>query len=169
VLLLVAAIGLAIQHRHNAAVEPLSKIIKPDIVRCHPASKLSMHGVTASLACSTSESVIGISAYQYGSAADFRAGLSHLDSITGWDPSAAGRQCPPPVGRSIGHEGWHTLFNPRYKTLRADQILQCYTDNGLFLYLWTLPSQRVILVAGDSASGASYTELQNWWNKLTYG
>lgn len=72
----------------------------------------------------------------------------------------------------VGHEGWHTLHNPAYQALRPGQFLECYTDpqvSGLFLYMWTLPSQRVILVAGDSAAGASYTALQDWWEKLTYG
>jgi len=75
-------------------------------------------------------------------------------------------------GRSIGHEGWHTRHDPAYHAVRGDQTLECYTDpqvNGLFPYLWTLPSQRVILVAGDSVAGASYTGRQDWREKLTYG
>jgi hypothetical protein len=174
-LLVIVVIGLAAAaHRGGGqvAAERLSQIIKPDVKRCRAASPLSMPGVTSSLACSTSDVSIGLSAYQFDSAADYRAGLAHLNGVTGWNVSLAGRSCPPPAGSSIGREAWHTLLNPAYRTLRPGQILECYTDpqvNGLFLYLWTLPGQRVILVAGDSVAGASYTDLQDWWEKLTYG
>jgi hypothetical protein len=167
--LLVIAVIAAVAAHHGSgrvAAEPVSQIIKPDVKRCKAASALSMPGVTSSLAG------IGLSAYQFGSAAGYRAGLAHLNRVTGWNVTVAGHSCPPPAGRGTGHEAWHTLHNPAYRTLRPGQILECYTDpqvNGLFLYLWTLPSQRVILVAGDSVAGASYTDLQDWWEKLTYG
>jgi hypothetical protein len=172
-LLIIAVIAAAAAHRGTGqAVEPLSQLIKPDVKQCRAASALAMPGVTASLACTTADLRIGVSAYQFGGATAYRAGLAHLNHLTGWDPSVAGQKCPPPVGRSIGHEGWHTLHDPKFGTPRPGQFLECYTDtqaSGLFLYLWTLPSQRVILVAGDSVPGASYTDLQKWWEKLTYG
>jgi hypothetical protein len=172
--LVIVLIAVAVAH-HDAgqgAPEPLSKIIKPDVKHCRAASALSMPGITSSLACRTADVSIGLSAYQFDRAADYQAGLAHLNRITGWNPSVAGHSCPPPAGSSIGHEAWHTLHNPAYQALRLGQFLECYTDpqvSGLFLYVWTLPSQRVILVAGDSAAGASYTALQDWWKKLTYG
>jgi hypothetical protein len=36
-------------------------------------------------------------------------------------------------------------------------------------YLWTLPTQRVILIANDQAAGATYTSLGSWWSRLSYG
>jgi hypothetical protein len=164
----------AVVHGHSGGTtaEPLSKVIKPDVGRCKAASTLEMRGVTSSLSCTTSAHNIGLSAFQYDNTADFQAGLARLNKLTGWNPSAAGKSCPPPAGSSTGQEGWHTLHNPKYKTLRSDQILECYPEtggDGRFLYLWTLPTQRVILVAGNPGSGASYTNLQKWWQNLTYG
>jgi hypothetical protein len=153
-----------------APVEALTKIIRPDVTRCDRAGSLGMTGLTSRLACSTKTAHVYLNGYQFDTPADYRAGLAHLNTVTGWNQSVAGNGCPPPSGSSIGREGWHTLHDPRYKSARPDQILECYTDphvSGLFLYLWTLPSQRVILLGGDSVS-ASYDYMQHWWERLTY-
>lgn len=167
-----AAVIILLTRPKNSPVEALSKIIRPDVTSCRTQSNLSMRGTTSSLFCRTHDPNIGLNAYQFDNAPDYQAGLAHLHSITGWNPSAAGQGCPPPAGSSIGTEGWHTINDPKYRAQRPDQLLECYTDTqkaGLFLYLWTLPTQRVILVGADSSSGASYAYLQNWWKDLTYG
>lgn len=70
----------------------------------------------------------------------------------------------PPAGSGIGQERRHTIHDPRYQTPRPAQILECYTDphaSGLCLYLWTVPSQRAILLAGDEMAGAPCTVRQD--------
>jgi hypothetical protein len=42
-------------------------------------------------------------------------------------------------------------------------------DSRIPIYLWTLPTQRVILIANDQAAGATYTSLGHWWSHLSYG
>jgi hypothetical protein len=168
---LVAGVVTLIRHAaEGRALEAVSKIIKPEVRQCRDESALGMAGVLHSLGCTTHDPRIGLSAYQFDNYAHYRAGLAHLNSITGWDPSSVGHGCPPPAGSSIGQIAWHTRFNPRYRATRPDQILECYSvRQGESFYLWTLPGQRVILVAGQRAPEASYSVLDRWWGAVHYG
>jgi hypothetical protein len=130
-----------------------------------------MAGVTHREFCSTHEHDIGLDAYQFDSTANYTSGLNHLNTITGWDPSAAGDGCPPPAGRAGGQSHWHSNVNAKYRQ-RSGQVLECYSfsrSSTVLLYVWTLPTQRVILVANDTATGATFANLEKWWAGLNYG
>jgi hypothetical protein len=99
------------------------------------------------------------------------AGLAELNLLTGFDAAAAGHGCPPPPGSTSGQSRWHSNDNAGFGS-RAGQILECYRygrDTRIPVYLWTLPTQRVILVANDQARGATYASLGRWWSRLSYG
>jgi hypothetical protein len=167
---IIAVVVVVQQSSGPPPVEQVRKIIEPDVRACRSVS-VQLTGATA-YNCSTKVLTIGMSAYQFDNTSDYRAGLSRLNASSGWNAAAAGSGCPPPSGKSAGQEVWHTIFNPKYKTARPDQILECYPPihaTSHLLYLWTLPTQRAILVAGDFSGRASFTDLQNWWKNLTYG
>lgn len=169
----IAAIIAAVQHHPSGGppVEAASKIIKPDVKFCRPTSLSGLKGVKA-LDCATRVTSIGLSAYQFDNTTDYSAGLRTINSSTGWAPSGAGFGCPPPSGKPEGRAGWHTITNPKYKKQLSGQVLECYTPThaaSRLLYLWTLPTQRLILVAGDFSSSATFNDLENWWKNLTYG
>jgi len=167
--------GIEALARHNdsgnaATIEPLSQVIKPDVTSCRSTATFGMRGLTHSEFCQTSEHNIGLDAYQFATASAYADGLRQLNTITGWSPAGAGTKCPPPSGDTSGQTLWHSNVNTNYRQ-RAGQILECYTLRrpGFLLYLWTLPTQRVILVANDNATGASFADLEKWWSGLTYG
>jgi hypothetical protein len=73
--------------------------------------------------------------------------------------------------RCSGQTRWHSNDNANFGS-RAGQILECYPysrDTRILIYLWTLPTQRVILVASGQAAGATYASLGKWWSGLSYG
>jgi hypothetical protein len=173
----VAVIGIIIATMNGGGsggpspVEPLHKIIASFAKDCKSTPSLGMKGLTSRQFCQTDATSIGLDAYQFDNTADYEAGLLRLNTLTGWDPSVAGDACPPPAGHRSGSTGWHSFVNPKYKA-RPGQSLECYTyvhNSGLFIYLWTLPTQRVILVANDQAAGASFENIEKWWAELTYG
>ncbi len=170
---IVAVIGgivALVHHSSSSGSQSLSQIIKPDVTSCKGTLALGLTGLTHREFCRTDVSSIGLDAYQFGTAAAYTNGLARLNNITGWDPSGTGTRCPPSSGNS-GRTLWHSNVNTSYPQ-RAGQVLECYHfDHGTdyLLYLWTLPTQRVILVANDSATGATFTDLEKWWAGLNYG
>jgi hypothetical protein len=167
--------GIEALARHNnssnaATIEPLSQVIKPDVTSCKSTATLGMRGLTHSEFCQTSEHNIGLDAYQFATASAYADGLRRLNTITGWSPAGAGTKCPPPSGDTSAQTLWHSNVNPKYPQ-QAGQLLECYSLRrpGFLLYLWTLPTQRVILVANDNATEASFADLEKWWSGLTYG
>jgi hypothetical protein len=171
---IVAVIGgivALVHHSPSSGSQSLSQIIKPDVTSCKGTISLGLTGLTHREFCRTDVSSIGLDAYQFATAADYTNGLARLNNITGWDPSGAGTGCPPSSGDSGGRTLWHSNVNASYPP-RAGQVLECYRlEHGTryLLYLWTLPTQRVILVANDSATGATFTDLERWWSGLSYG
>ena len=172
----VALIGViaAVAHHANSAsgttVEPLSQLIKPDVTSCKSTVTLGLTGLAHREFCQTGVHNIGLDGYQFATASAYANGLNRLHTITGWNPSGAGTSCPPPSGSTSGQTQWHSNVNSKYPE-RTRQVLECYTlDHPSFLlYLWTLPTQRVILVANDSATGATFADLEKWWSGLNYG
>ena len=167
--------GIEALARHNnssnaATIEPLSQVIKPDVTSCKSTATLDMRGLTHSEFCQTREHNIGLDAYQFATDSAYADGLRRLNTITGWSPAGAGTKCPPPSGDTSAQTLWHSNVNPKYRQ-RAGQILECYSlrHPSFLLYLWTLPTQRVILVANDNATEASFADLEKWWSGLTYG
>ena len=167
--------GIAALARHDnssngTTIEPLSQLIKPDVTSCKSTVTLGMTRLTHREFCQTSVHSIGLDAYQFATASAYANGLSLLNTVTGWSPSGAGTGCPPPSGNTSGQTQWHSNVNSNYPQ-RAGQILECYSvaHPSFLLYLWTLPTQRVILVANDNATGATFTDLEKWWSGLNYG
>jgi len=113
---------------------------------------------------------LGIVPGLFSTAADYRAGLAELNLLTGFDARPAGRGCPPPSGSTSGQSLWHSNDKANFGP-RAGQIVECYpySRGSSPIYLWTLPTQRVILIASDQAARATYTNLGNWWSRLSYG
>ena len=172
---IVALIGgiVALAHHDSSdgnTIEPLSQLIKPDVTSCKSTVTLGLKGLTQREFCQTSEHNIGLDAYQFATASAYADGLDRLNIITGWNPSGAGTKCPPPTGDARGQLLWHSNVNSKYRQ-RAGQILECYSLRrpSFLLYLWTLPTQRVILVANDNAAGATFADLEKWWSGLNYG
>jgi hypothetical protein len=154
-----------------AAVEPLSQLIKPDVTTCKATSALGMSGVAHAQSCQTRAAHIGLLAYQFTTAGGYLAGLAHLNRATGFDGRAAGHTCPPPSGSASGQSRWHSNDNAGFRS-RPGQVLECYAyshDTRVLIYLWTLPTQRVILLANNDAAGADYASLGTWWAGLNYG
>jgi len=170
---LIGVIGAVARHVNSAngtTIEPLSQLIKPDVTTCKSTVTLGLTGLTHREFCQTGVHSIGLDAYQFSTASAYANGLNRLNTITGWNPSGAGTRCPPPSGSTSGQTQWHSNVNTKFPR-RTGQILECYALNhpSYLLYLWTLPTQRVILVANDSATGASFADLEKWWSGLNYG
>jgi len=94
--------------------------------------------------------------------------LAQLNRLTGFDAPAAGNTWPPPPGKTSGQSQWHSNDNASFGS-RAGQVLECYAyshDTRILIYLWTLPTRRVILIANNDAAEASYASLGNWWSGL---
>jgi hypothetical protein len=154
----------------GTAIEPLSKIIQPDVTGCKSTVALGLTGLTHREFCQTSVHNIGLDAYQFATTAAYTSGLNRLNALTGWNASTAGTSCPP-TGGNGGRTLWHSNVNATYRQ-RAGQLLECFTFNhnsSFLLYVWTLPTQRVILVANDNATGATFADLEKWWAGLSYG
>ena len=152
-------------------VEPLSQLVGPDVASCQNAATLGMRGVSHAQSCHTHAKGIGLVGYQFSTAAGYADGLAELNLLTGFGAGAPGHGCPPPSGSTSGRSPWHSNDNGDVGP-RAGQILECYPysrDSRIPIYLWTLPTQRVILIANDQAPGATYTSLGNWWSGLSYG
>ena len=172
---IVALIGgvVALVRRNSGSgttIEPLSKLLKPDVVSCTTTKSLDLKGLTHREACTTDVSTIKLFAYQFGTASEYTTGLSKLNTTTGWKSSAAGRHCPPPPGTTHARTLWHSNVNAKYRP-RAGQILECYPFShgaGFLLYLWTLPTQRVIIIGFEFATG-TFADLEKWWSGLDYG
>ena len=154
----------------GTAIEPLSKIIQPDVHGCKSTVTLGLTGLTHREFCQTSVHSIGLDAYQFATAAAYTAGLGRLNTLTGWNPSAAGTGCPPAGSDPDGQTLWHSNVNARFRQ-RAGQLLECYkfSRSEFLLYVWTMPTQRVILVANDNGTGATFADLERWWAGLNYG
>jgi len=170
---LIGIIGAVARHINSAngtTIEPLSQLIKPDVTTCKSTVTLGLAGLTHREFCQTGVHSIGLDAYQFSTASAYANGLNRLNTITGWNPSGAGTRCPPPSGSTSGQTQWHSNVDSKFPR-RTGQILECYALNhpSYLLYLWTLPTQRVILVANDSATGASFADLEKWWSGLNYG
>jgi hypothetical protein len=172
----VAVIGVIVALTHNnpspaAPIEPVSKIISQLASGCERASHFGMRGVTSSQFCKAkaNPSDIGIYAFQFDSTRDYQAGLSSLNRGYGFNPTSADGQCPPAAGSSTGAVPWFSKVDRTYRE-RPGQTLECYTYVRFHVpeYLWTLPTKRVILIADDHKSGATLTDLDNWWTTLSY-
>jgi hypothetical protein len=147
------------------------QLIGPDVTSCKNGAGLDMRGVTNALSCQTRAQDIGLVGYQFSTAPGYDAGLAELNLLTRFGTAAPGRGCPPPPGSTSGQSRWHSNDDANFAA-RAGQIVECYPysrDSRIPIYLWTLPTQRVILIANDQAAGATYASLGSWWSHLSYG
>jgi hypothetical protein len=149
--------------------ETLSQLIQPDVHGCKSTVTLGLVGLEHHEFCQTTVHSIGLIAYQFHTSSDYTDGLAKLNSLTGWNKSSAGTSCPPTLGSNSGLTQWHSNVNTKFAQ-RAGQVLECYPFHRKFLlYVWTMPTQRVILVGSDGATGATFGDLEKWWSGLDYG
>jgi hypothetical protein len=163
-----------------SGVEPLSTIMNPTGLApvgtsCTRAitNGLNAATLTGRTFCSkTTATKTVVWGYQFDNKADYRAGFAHINSYTGFSSSGASSTCPPAGGSADGSTGWHANSNPKYKS-RNGQILECYVDHaksGTYpILVWTMPTQNVVFISEDRASGGTLTTLVNWWKTLNYG
>jgi hypothetical protein len=144
-----------------AAVKPLSRLLPPDTDRAsckHPA-RPPAGAVSDDFCDTTSPDNIGFYAYQFNTRANYAAGVDVINSDLGWNSAGAGSSCPPSGSSAV--TGWHS---PAYPS-RSGQILECFDDRqNSPLYVWTLPTQRTVFVAGGYSSATAFDDLQAWWH-----
>jgi hypothetical protein len=143
-------------------VTALSQLLPSDTETssCKAAQPLDAPGVVSDDFCdTTSPDGIGFDAYQFATPADYAAGFKAINTELGWNPSGAGSSCPP-LGSSAA-TGWHSPTYPE----RKGQILECFTGKTEGpLYVWTLPTQRAVFIAGGYSSSAAFNDVQSWWH-----
>lgn len=169
-----AVCGIAALAHHRArsalAVEPLNQIIRPDVTTCSSgnperAMGLSLPGLAIYESCGTS-TPYGLKAFQFKNTAAYANGLNLINTYTGWDPVSAAKTCPASTGSTQGLTQWSNAAYPP----QAGQVLECHTQGQLAQYVWTIPTQRVILwVTWAGASQADYASLNAWWKATQYG
>jgi hypothetical protein len=158
----------------SGGVESLNTIMHPAGLAavgsaCIAAKTFGLNAatLTASTFCGkTAFAHVVVWGYQFDSKADYLAGVTHINSFTGFDTSSAGSSCP--AGTGEGSVGWHAISNPRYKA-RPGQTLECFIDNSQPLLIWTMPTQNTFFIGQDQQKGSDETTLVNWWKKLNYG
>jgi hypothetical protein len=114
--------------------------------------------------------------YQFDSHNDYLAGFSKINSVTGFKAAGAIHSCykPTPTTSQVGSTTWQANQNPRYdKNHSQGQDLECfteYTTSHVYqpLLIWTMPSQNVVFIGRDEASGATLSQLYHWWTYLNY-
>ncbi len=151
-----------------AGIVPLVKLLPDDLPvasGCSPASPpVPLSGSVTDLYCTGDRGLPGsmIYAYQFDSQADYVAGLAAYNRAKGFDPIAAGPNCPPPAS-AVGQQTWNNQVYPT----RRDQILECFTQSGtntpaVPTYIWTIPTQ-LAFVEAVSGPTTAFSELDTWW------
>jgi len=151
-----------------AAVTPLVQLLPRDVDGAsdctHNTSPPSgLKGISGAVICTPKNLPNGeIFAFQFDNPSDYASGLLALNKFKGFDPSTAGDTCPP-GSNAEDQTGWHNNSYPA----RNGQVLECLsvgTNNSQPDYIWTYPSQFVIIDA-QAASGSSFSDLDTWWTK----
>jgi hypothetical protein len=104
-------------------------------------------------------------AYVFDNTQDYLTSLVALNTYKGIDPTSSDNECPMASGFSDGVTQWHNSSFP----VRSGQDLECTlaavkvgAPNNIPDYIWTVPSENVILEAyGDP--GATMQSLDTWW------
>jgi hypothetical protein len=113
-------------------------------------------------------------AYQFDSYNDYLAGFAKLNSATGFKSAGAGENCPTPRVGQFAKTTWWADHNPKYnKSHDHGQYIECFTQYTTkhryqpFL-IWTMPSQHVVFLSRDEATGATLKQLVHWWDHVSY-
>ena len=106
--------------------------------------------------------------YQFDNAADYQAGLAHINHFVGFDKVTPGIGCPPPSGSTEGKIGWHANHNPKYVS-RTGQDIECLIDGNKPVLIWSMPTQNVFFIGQDNVTGTSINTILSWWKILNYG
>lgn len=158
-----------------AAVEPLTTIMNPpgappvgsDCGKA-PLSGLKARTVRARLYCARTQGrKIVLWAYQFHSHKGYLAGVTHMNSRTGFSRTQPGSFCPPRNGRASGLVGWHAINNRKYKSRRG-QFLECFRVSQKPVLIWTMPTQNVFFIAQDRARHATIAAILHWWSRVVY-
>ncbi len=158
----------------TGGIEPLKTIMNPAGLTpvgtsCSAALYFGLNKstITSHIFCAkTTVKNIDVWGYQFDSAADYRTGLKHINSFTGFKQTST--SCPPASGSNAGSTGWHANSNPRYKA-RDGQDLECFVDNGKPLLIWTMPTQDVFFIAQDRDKTSAIPTIVSWWKTVNYG
>lgn len=103
-----------------------------------------MSGITESLNCTDSSFSGGVLiGYQFATTSNYQSGLTVLDNFLGYVPAAMPRGCSPQTGYQSGNSLWYDHGYP----VRNDQLLQCFTINGVPTIIWTFPTKTSIVEA----------------------
>jgi hypothetical protein len=156
--------------------EPLTTImnpagLKPVGTQCVAAKTFGLNKatLTSSTFCGhTQRANIVVWGYQFDNAADYQAGLAHINHFVGFDKVTPGSGCPPPSGSAEGKIGWHANHNPKYVS-RTGQDIECLIDANKPVLIWSMPTQNVFFIGQDNVTGTSINTILNWWKILNYG
>lgn len=102
--------------------------------------------------------------YQFFGKAEYVAGLRHINSYTGFISDTD--QCPPLGDYADGLTTWSSA--PHYPP-HPGQVIECFTDGGRPLLIWSMPTQNVFFIGEDSADDATMSDITSWWASLRYG
>ncbi len=157
-----------------AGTEPLKTIMNPAGLTpvgtgCSPALYfgLNQKTIVSHIFCSkTTKPHIQVWGFQFDSNADYLAGVAHINKYTGFKQTSS--TCPPAAGSDGGSTGWHANSNSRYK-LRKGQDIECFSDNGKSLLIWTMPTQNVFFIGQDRDKAETIPTILDWWKTVNYG
>ncbi|HET9897563.1 MAG TPA: hypothetical protein VFQ44_21735 [Streptosporangiaceae bacterium] len=155
-------------------IEPLKTIMNPAGLTpvgtgCSPALffGLNQKTIVSHIFCSkTSKPHIQVWGYQFDNQADYLAGVAHINKYTGFHQTS--QTCPPAAGSEGGSTGWHANSNPRYVS-RKGQFIECFTDNGKSLLIWTMPTMHVFFIGQDRDKAQTIPTILDWWKTVNYG
>ena len=144
---------------------------KPVGSDCIIAKKFNMDANTmdARLFCPhTTKTNVVVWGYQFKGFGNYQKELNLINTYVGFNKATPGSTCPPPSGNSEGSVGWHANHNPKYIS-RPGQTIECLTDGGKPVLIWTMPTQDVFFIGQDNTVGTSINSLLDWWKTLVYG
>jgi hypothetical protein len=158
----------------SGGTEPLTKIMNPAGLTpvgtdCTQAFLFGLKAstLTSRIFCAkTTQSDIDVWGYQFDNHADYLAGVTHINSYTGFHQTS--NTCPPAAGSDAGSVGWHANSNPKYVS-RPGQDIECFVDNGKPLLIWTMPTMNVFFIAQDRGKGDTIPRIVDWWKTVNYG
>jgi hypothetical protein len=103
--------------------------------------------------------------YVFDNAQDYATSLAAYTSFKKIDPTTADNECPMAAGFGFGVTQWHNDLFPS----RSGQLLECTTvalkaggTNNVPDYIWTVPSENVLLEAAG-VPGETMQNLDTWW------
>ncbi len=157
-----------------AGTESLTTIMNPKGetpvgTKCAQAVLFKLNAATISsrIFCpDTTTPHVQVWGYQFFTNAGYKAGLAHINAYTGFKSTST--SCPPAGSSTAGTATWHANHNPKY-VAHPGQILECFTDAGLPVLIWTMPTMHVFFIGEDIKKDTTINVVLKWWDTLLYG